>query len=82
MKINIVKHAKASGGILSECSIRVASSPGHSQILSLSCGEIGRRPGTNTTSRTGNSGLDFYVMWSQFHNGGNVPMQYAASTEQ
>ena len=42
--------------------------------------KIGRRPGTNTTSRTGNGGLDSYVMWTRFHNDGNVPTQYAAST--
>ena len=28
--------------------------------------KIGRRPGTNTTSRTGNGGLDSYVMWTRF----------------
>ena len=42
--------------------------------------KIGRRPGTITTSRTGNGGLDSYVMWTLFHNDGNVPTQYAAST--
>ena len=42
--------------------------------------KIGRRPGTITTSRTGNGGLDSYVMWTRFHNDGNVPTQYAAST--
>ena len=42
--------------------------------------KIGRRPGTNTTSWTGNGGLDSYVMWTRFHNDGNVPTQYAAST--
>ena len=35
----------------------IASSPGHSQIL-----KIGRRPGTNTTSLTGNGGLSFVMM--------------------
>ena len=35
--------------------------------------KIGRRPGTNTTSRTGNGGLDSYIMWTRFHNDGNVP---------
>ena len=42
--------------------------------------KIGRRPGTITTSRTGNGGLDSYVMWTRFHNDGNMPTQYAAST--
>ena len=42
--------------------------------------KIGRRPGTITTSQTGNGGLDSYVMWTRFHNDGNVPTQYAAST--
>ena len=59
----------------------LASFPGHSQILSRSHGEkYGRRPGTITTSRTENGGLDSYVMWTRFHNDGNVPTQYAAST--
>ena len=38
------------------------------------------RPGTITTSWTRNGGLDSYVMWTRFHNDGNVPTQYAAST--
>ena len=42
--------------------------------------KIGRRPGTNNTSRTGNGGLDSYVMWTRFHNDGNVPTQYPVST--
>ena len=42
--------------------------------------KIGRRPGTITTSWTGNGGLDSYVMWTRFHNDGNVPTQYADST--
>ena len=42
--------------------------------------KIGRRPGTITTSRAGNGGLDSYVMWTRFHNDGNVPTQCAAST--
>ena len=42
--------------------------------------KIRRRPGTITTSRTGNGGLDSYVMWTRFRNDGNVPTQYAAST--
>ena len=42
--------------------------------------KIGRRPGTNTTSRTGNGGLNSYVMWTRFHSDGNVPTQCAAST--
>ena len=61
----------------------LALSPGHSQILSRSRGEKsgeGARPGTNTTSRTGNGGLDSYVMWTRFHNDGNMPTKYAAST--
>ena len=32
------------------------------------------------TSRTVNGGLDSYVMWTRFHNDGNVPTQYAAGT--
>ena len=43
--------------------------------------KIRRRPGTITTSRTGNGGLDSYVMWTRFHNDGNMPTQYAASTK-
>ena len=42
--------------------------------------KIGRRPGTSTTSRTGNGGLDSYVMWTRFHNDDNVPTQYVAGT--
>ena len=42
--------------------------------------KIGRRPGTITTSRAENGGLDSYVMWTRFHNDGNVPTQCAAST--
>ena len=42
--------------------------------------KTGRRPGTNATLWTRNGGLDSYVMWTQFHNDGNVPTQYAAST--
>ena len=37
--------------------------------------KIGRRPGTNTTSRTGNG-----TWWTRFGNDGNVPTQYAANT--
>ena len=51
-----------------------------SDFISQAWRKIMRRPGTNTTSRTGNGGLDSYVMWTRFHNDGNMPTQYAAST--
>ena len=35
--------------------------------------KIGRWPGTNTTSRTENGGPNSYIMWTRFHNDGNVP---------
>ena len=45
----------------------LASFPGHSQILSCSCGEkSGEGPVTNTMSWNGNGGLGYYVMWTRF----------------
>ena len=38
------------------------------------------RPGIITMSRTGNGGLGWCIMWTQLHNGGNMPTQYTAST--
>ena len=31
-------------------------------------------------SWTGNGGLGWYVMWTRFHNDGDVPTQYMAGT--
>ena len=50
------------------------------EFISQSWRKIGRRPGTNDKSRTENGGLDSYVMWTWFHNDGDVPTQYAACT--
>ena len=49
----------------------LTTSPGHSQILSRSHGEksgegLVPRPGTNTTSRIGNGGLDSYMCGVDF----------------
>ena len=61
----------------SHCNYVLVSFRGYSQILSRSRVE---KSGTNTTSWTRNGGLDYYVMWTWFHNDDNAPTQYAAST--
>ena len=60
----------------------LASSPGHSQILSRSGGE---KSGESLGSKLCHGpekvlgGLAYYVMWTRFRNDGNVPTHNAAS---
>ena len=52
--------------------VRVASSAGHSQILSRSCGEKLGKAGIIATSQARNGGLGLYVIWTQFHSSKHV----------
>ena len=63
---------------LANPSLAIASSPGPTQILFRSRGEkSGECLGAKYVT-TGNGGLSYYVMWTQFRNDGNVPTHNVA----